>query len=115
MDLLNDVVFYFFIACLGLLALVFLSVIFVYAVPAILIGLFIYLLVAGEYFLALLPIGFFIFLTEYPPIVNAVTKKRKHLKGWIWQTSICVGSSKQTAMGYSRPQYFFRVREILIG
>ena len=78
---MNDVVFYFFIAFLGLLALVFLGVIFVYAVPVILIGLFIYLLVAGEYFLALLPIGFFIFLTEYKPLVNAVSKKRKHLKG----------------------------------
>ena len=78
---MNDVVFYFFIACLGLLALVFLGVIFIYAVPVILMGLFIYLLVAGEYFLALLPIGFFIFLTEYKPFVNAVSKKRKHLKG----------------------------------
>jgi len=81
LDLLNDVVFYFFIACLGLLAFVFLGVIFIYAVPVILIGLFIYLLVAGEYFLALLPIGFFIFLTTYPPLVKAFTKKRKHLKG----------------------------------
>ena len=78
---MNDVVFYFFIAFLGFLALIFLGVIFVYAVPVILIGLFIYLLVAGEYFLALLSIGFFIFLTEYKPFVNAVSKKRKHLKG----------------------------------
>ena len=81
LDLLNDVVFYFFIAGLGLLALGFLAGIFVFAIPAILIGLFIYLLVAGEYFLALLPIGLFIFFTEYPPIVNFFTKKRKHLKG----------------------------------
>ena len=81
LDLLNDVVFYFFIACFGLLALGFLGVIFMYAVPVILLGLFIYLCISGEYLLALLPIGFFIFLTEYKPFVNAVSKKRKHLKG----------------------------------
>ena len=56
-DLLNDVVFYFFIAGIGFLALLFLGVIFVYAVPVILLGLFIYLCISGEYLLALLPIG----------------------------------------------------------
>ena len=83
LDLLNDVVFYFFIAGLGLTALVFLAFFFVLVIPAILFGLFIYLLVAGEYFLALLPIGLLIFLTEYTPVVDYFYfgKKRKHLKG----------------------------------
>ena len=57
LDLLNDVVFYFFIAGIGFLALGFLGVIIVHAVPFILLGLFIYLCISGEYLLALLPIG----------------------------------------------------------
>ena len=80
--LLNDVVFYFFIAGIGFIALVCLGVIFVYAFPVIFLGLFIYLCISGEYLLVLLLIGlifaYFHLMDRYKEnLPHGLKRKRK--------------------------------------